>query len=155
MRQLIKQLWHGILGCWNIRCKLQHTADEMDPTTTSRLKAQIQAIYNHSHNLTAEDQLPFRIPIENILSLPTIQQRSWIANHQSYLNTKTKQAQQRSLMGVHDIRTYFQPKQPTPSQTQPNTSPDDKPPWFHPRCLFPRDSVCKYIVWEGTSKIMN
>ena len=121
---LNRRIWRGVEKLWDARNKAQHKADEEDPSTTSRLKAQIKALYLAAQALPAADQLPFSVPIADILQLSRTQQQHWIEIHAQYISTQTKQAAIRAKKGVQDIRNFFTRK-PPPSV---HSSPDDKPP---------------------------
>jgi hypothetical protein len=118
VQQFIKFVWIGVLTMWKTRNDYQHEADKNDPTTTTRLKHQIDALYLAADLLPAVDRIPFQQPKEKILRLTIEHQKNWIEIHQEFFHHQNKRAAIQAQLGVQGIRSYF--------TSLPST--DDKPP---------------------------
>lgn len=105
---LIRKIWSFALTTWTLRNEQQHQSDEQDPTTTSRLKTQIQAIYNSAHQLPTQDRdIVHTHPVQNILHRSRAQQQHWIMLNQHFIKTQHQAAQARAASNLQDIRKFF------------------------------------------------
>lgn len=125
---LIKKIWHFVITTWQLRNEQQHQADEHDPTTTNRLKHQIQTIYQSANQLPIQDKdIVQTHPLDHILQRTRTQQQHWVMINQHFIQTQQKAAHSRTTAHLQDIRQFFTKappiKQPPRSQIHPHSPP--------------------------------